>query len=591
MTIAFVGSGAVGISTSDVVFNFSSLLDAAGGTPTLQQNDIVVISTGYRITNSVTWDKTPTGYTDAYSTIFEDSTGNDLSLKTTYKVMGATPDTSVTIPAASSRGASVIHVLRGVDTTTPIDVASTTAGGANANGVNPNPPSITPTTAGAWIYCVGSVASSTPVAAITNSPDLSSTTNHFKGALATSTVGAIGAGLKEDWASGAFDAAAFAGGAPNSTGSWAAASVALRPAATTITGTGAVTDGPGTVAGAGTVTDAGAGAITDGPGTVAGAGTVVDAGTGAVSDGAEVVAGVATEPLTGTGAADDGAEQVAAAGTVPDAGAGTIADGADLAAGAGDVPVAATGAIADGADLAAGAGDVPVTGAGAIADGDDLGAGAGGVSVTGAGAADDGAELVTASDSASVTGSGSVDDGSEGASGSGDVTVTGAGEADDGAESVTGSDDAPPAVRMTRQRKVLLALKANVEAALPGVTIAGFDEDDDMPKRVGGAGCVVGHAMGQGEPELEYSPRQYRFRQQIEVDVAGPNGAGGEDLDQLLLAIGAAITGDRTLGGLAEWVEASAPMRGSRSTEGVASENWATVPIVAEYLARNALGE
>jgi hypothetical protein len=78
-------------------------------------------------------------------------------------------------------------------------------------------------TAGAWIYVVGATATSTPSANITNSGDLSTTTNHFTGALTTSTVGAVAAGLKENWVSGAFDPAAFTGGAANSTGSTAAA--------------------------------------------------------------------------------------------------------------------------------------------------------------------------------------------------------------------------------------------------------------------------------------------------------------------------------------------------------------------------------
>jgi hypothetical protein len=231
VAISFVGSGAVGFSTAGATFNFSSLLDAGGGTPTLLQNDIVVVSTVYRTTTGAGQDATPTGYTAAYSNIFADATGNDASLKTTYKFMGATPDTSVVIPAATSRGASVIHVLRGVNTTTPLDVTPTTASGVNTGGAHPDAPAITPTTAGAWIYVVGAIASATPTAALTNAGDLSTATNHFKGVLTTSTVGSIAAGLKEDWSSGAFNPSAFTGDTTASTGAWAAATVALRPAA------------------------------------------------------------------------------------------------------------------------------------------------------------------------------------------------------------------------------------------------------------------------------------------------------------------------------------------------------------------------
>jgi hypothetical protein len=197
VAISFVGSGAVGFSTAGATFNFSSLLDAAGAAPTLQQNDLVIVSIAYRTTTGAGQDATPTGYTAAYSNIFQDSTGNDVSLKTTYKFMGASPDASVALPAATSRGVAVIHVLRGVNTTTPLDVTPTTTGTANT-ATNPNAPAITPVTAGAWIYVVGATATSTPSANITNSGDLSTTTNHFNGALTTSTVGAVAAGLKEE---------------------------------------------------------------------------------------------------------------------------------------------------------------------------------------------------------------------------------------------------------------------------------------------------------------------------------------------------------------------------------------------------------
>jgi hypothetical protein len=225
VAISFVGSGGVGISTANVTFNFSSLLDAGGGTPTVQTGDIVIVSTAYK--TAAVWDKTPTGYTDLYSNIYEDAATNDLNLKTSYKIMGGTPDTSVVIPASSSRGATVVHVLRGVDTTTPSNVTSTTAGAATAS-VNPDPPSITPTTAGSWVYCVGAITATT-TSAITNSASLSSTTNHFAGQQGTSSNSYVAAGLKEDWSSGAFDAAAFGGGQSGASSAWGSASIVFQP--------------------------------------------------------------------------------------------------------------------------------------------------------------------------------------------------------------------------------------------------------------------------------------------------------------------------------------------------------------------------
>jgi hypothetical protein len=66
--------------------------------------------------------------------------------------MGSTPDTTITFSQtgnADNAGTASILVFRNVDTTTPIDVTTTTATAANT--VLANPPAITPTTAGAWI--------------------------------------------------------------------------------------------------------------------------------------------------------------------------------------------------------------------------------------------------------------------------------------------------------------------------------------------------------------------------------------------------------------------------------------------------------
>jgi hypothetical protein len=66
-------------------------------------------------------------------------------------------------------------------------------------------------------------------AVYTNPGDLSSTTDHFQTFNGADTNDAtIGVGLKTNWVSGAFDPAAFGGG--TGSGSWAAVTMALRPA-------------------------------------------------------------------------------------------------------------------------------------------------------------------------------------------------------------------------------------------------------------------------------------------------------------------------------------------------------------------------
>lgn len=142
---------------------------------------------------------------------------------------------------------------------------------------------------------------------------------------------------------------------------------------------------------------------------------------------------------------------------------------------------------------------------------------------------------------------------------------------------------------MTKQMQVLLAIKALVAAALPGADLRGFDKDADKPTRFGPQGCVIGHPGDQGDPDVDLSPLTYNWSHRIPLEVIGPNGRGGADLDPLLGVLADAIAADPTLGGLCDWFGIAASDFNDRSTEAVASTNWATIPLVAEYSTNNAL--
>ena len=150
---------------------------------------------------------------------------NDTNLWVGYAKQGATVDTSITISVTSGTNDYVAHILqyRGVDTTTPIDVTTTTATGIN--GDSANPPSLTPVTAGAEIVVVYAAAQGTLTAwtAPTDVDNFVQTASTDKGRLATAD---------KNWTSGAFDPAALTGGTGNAADSWAAVTLALRPAAT-----------------------------------------------------------------------------------------------------------------------------------------------------------------------------------------------------------------------------------------------------------------------------------------------------------------------------------------------------------------------
>jgi hypothetical protein len=149
----------------------------------------------------------------------------DANLRVCYKfVSGDTETTFGPTGEVADAGAMAVFVFRGVDLVTPLDVAAQTATGTNTSRADP--PSITPTTPGAVVVCIGAAGHNGGVDTFTSS-DLSG----FQ------TIGSddsndctLGLGYKE-WSSGAFDAAAFGHTEADSTSfAWAALSLALRPA-------------------------------------------------------------------------------------------------------------------------------------------------------------------------------------------------------------------------------------------------------------------------------------------------------------------------------------------------------------------------
>jgi hypothetical protein len=142
---------------------------------------------------------------------------------------------------------------------------------------------------------------------------------------------------------------------------------------------------------------------------------------------------------------------------------------------------------------------------------------------------------------------------------------------------------------MTKQMQVLLAVKALVSAAFPLATIAGFDQDDAKPTRIDANGCIIGHPGEPGDPEVDLSPLTYNYSHLIPLEVVGPDGAGGAELDAMLATLADAVAADPTLGGLCDYFSITAPDFNDRSTEALASTNWATVPLMAEYSTDNAL--
>lgn len=154
MANTLVGTPQGGIATNggDVTLTF----DVAPA-----ENDVVVVLGGYSCTGSAPTNS-PGPKTAGYTTMHQFSNTN-LGLSASYKVMGATPDTSVTCAGFaggnSQRAAAAYssYVLRGVDTANVEDAIATTVGPIS-DGTEPDNPSITTVTDSAWVIIAACTA-------------------------------------------------------------------------------------------------------------------------------------------------------------------------------------------------------------------------------------------------------------------------------------------------------------------------------------------------------------------------------------------------------------------------------------------------
>jgi hypothetical protein len=232
MAIGYVGGQIAGFAgtTSPQTINFA-LTGGLAAVPAAE--DLVVIS--YCIGSTV--QRFPairnTGavnYTAAVAGGITVADTFDVTLLVSWRFMPSTPETQFVLTETVGGGTGNIadaghwtcHVFRGVDLTTPMDVAAVAASAASSRVANPG--SITPVTKGAWVYASGGAASGT--GGVYTAPQL---VDFLAGTTADTNDAQIGSGFRP-WTTGALDLAAFAGGGTTTTSdSWAAITAALRP--------------------------------------------------------------------------------------------------------------------------------------------------------------------------------------------------------------------------------------------------------------------------------------------------------------------------------------------------------------------------
>lgn len=138
------------------------------------------------------------------------------------------------------------------------------------------------------------------------------------------------------------------------------------------------------------------------------------------------------------------------------------------------------------------------------------------------------------------------------------------------------------------REQILAALLAQLEA-VPGATAK---REVPLPETVPAGGLIILRDGDPGDPEVLLSPVSYLWEHQAEIEVILQRGQADDSaaLDTLLMAVGAALSTDRSLGGLAEWLDWGAPKTSGLAIDGAAALSGATVPVTIHYASPDPLG-
>lgn len=130
-------------------------------------------------------------------------------------------------------------------------------------------------------------------------------------------------------------------------------------------------------------------------------------------------------------------------------------------------------------------------------------------------------------------------------------------------------------------------LRMAVEAFNP----ADVKRNTNRPVRPDPGGNVVVRDGDMGEPEVLMSPLTYIYTRRFVLEIL-PFTNGDPDYAQvrMLEPFGVAIERDRTLGGLADWIEPEAPMVDDADVPGSPGLRWIEVGLLVTYATSNPLG-
>lgn len=229
------GTTGVGTTNGYTVSLSGTLTGGIASSPAT--GDLIVVMTGFGNTAASAPNVTGNNsgaYVGVGTAIHANDTW-DTEVRPFYRVVGATPDTSLSITRTASAvygGATVVHVWRGVDEANPFIGVTQTSG---TNGCVINPPAYNPAVADALIIAGGAgtmAATSNPYTAFTGMSNFIT----IKGDGTTSDTGTAMASFL--YAGVSYDPPAVSGGTTSTSSSWGGFTFAFRmfvPAAQNLT--------------------------------------------------------------------------------------------------------------------------------------------------------------------------------------------------------------------------------------------------------------------------------------------------------------------------------------------------------------------
>lgn len=228
MALVFVGKASTGGTTAALTLPLTGL--TGGSSSSAQAGDLAVVVAAQSDNTDFAMAMNTAGFVEDAELWSNDT--RQCNMGTWHKILTSTDISTGSVEVKGSNDSqrgetAILHVWRNVDPTTPLDVAVQTATGINS--ALADPPSITPVTTGAVVLgLTASTSDSSPTAFSTpaDGTNFAQEINH-----GGSNRGGISTVRSLAWTGGAVDLAALTGGESVAFDSWAAVTLALRPAA------------------------------------------------------------------------------------------------------------------------------------------------------------------------------------------------------------------------------------------------------------------------------------------------------------------------------------------------------------------------